>query len=140
MTLYNIRSDLVEIANAGHQPALLKIGEEFREYPSSSVPLAVTKHKDENVYKLENFNLNGGRIYCFTDGFSECMGENKQEIGIDGVKELIVKHQNSSLKKELEDATEEIRLKSLKTGTTERGIKENNDILDDDLTIIGIGK
>ena len=39
-----------------------------------------------------------------------------------------------------EDATEEIRLKSLKKGTTERGIKESNDILDDDLTIIGIGK
>ena len=68
------------------------------------------------------------------------MDDNKQEIGIDGVKELIVKHQNSSLKKELEDATEEIRLKSLKTGTTERGIMDNNNILDDDLTIIGIGK
>ncbi|MBD1136874.1 ammonium transporter [Pelagibacterales bacterium SAG-MED49] len=137
---YNLKSDLFEIANAGHQPALLKIGEEFREYPSSSVPLAVTKHKDENIYKLENFNLNGGRIYCFTDGFSECMDENKQEIGIDGVKNLILKHQNSSLKKELEDATEEIRLKSLKIDSVETGIKENNDILDDDLTIIGIGK
>ena len=104
------------------------------------MPLAVTKHKDENIYKLENFNLNGGRIYCFTDGFSECMDENKQEIGIDGVKNLILKHQNSSLKKELEDATEEIRLKSLKIDSVETGIKENNDILDDDLTIIGIGK
>ena len=104
------------------------------------MPLAVTKHKDENVYKLENFKLNGGRIYCFTDGFSECLDDNKQEIGINGVKELIIKHQNSSLKRELEDATEEIRLKSLKKGSVEKGIKENNDILDDDLTIIGIGK
>ena len=33
-----------------------------------------------------------------------------------------------------------IRLKTLKTGPKEKGIKENNDILDDDLTIIGIGK
>jgi Amt family ammonium transporter len=137
---YNLKTDLVEIANAGHQPALLKIGDNFKEFPSSSMPLAVTKHKDESVYKLESFNLNEGRIYCFTDGFSECMDDNKQEIGIDGVKNLLVKHQNSSLKKELEDATEEIRLKSLKKGTTERGIKENNDILDDDLTVIGIGK
>ena len=75
-----------------------------------------------------------------TDGFSECMDDKKQEIGIEGVKELLLKHENVSLKKELEDATEEIRLKSLKKGTIERGIKENNDILDDDLTIIGIGK
>jgi Amt family ammonium transporter len=137
---FNVKSDLVEIANAGHQPALLRNGKEFKEFPSSSVPLAITKHKDESVYKLESFNLNGGRIYCFTDGFSECMNEEKQEIGINGIKELIIKHQNSSLKKELEDATEEIRLKSLKKEISEKGIKENSDILDDDLTIIGIGK
>jgi Amt family ammonium transporter len=137
---YNLKSDLVEISNAGHQPALLRNGKEFKEFPSSSIPLAVTKHRDESVYKLESFNLNSGRIYCFTDGFSECMNENMKEIGIDGVKELITKHQNLSLKKELEGATEEIRLKSLKKDSNERGVKENNDILDDDLTIIGIGK
>ena len=136
---YNVKTDLVEIANAGHQPALLKNGKKFKEFTSSSMPLAVTKHKNESVYQLESFKLNGGRIYCFTDGFSECMDENKQEIGIEGVKDLILKHENSSLKKELENATEEIRLKTLKTGTLEKGIKENNDILDDDLTIIGIG-
>ncbi len=45
-----------------------------------------------------------------------------------------------SLKKELENATEEIRTKSLKKDLIEKGIKEDNDILDDDLTIIGIGK
>ena len=53
---------------------------------------------------------------------------------------MIVKHQNPSLKRELENSTEEIRLKSLKKESIEKGIKENNDILDDDLTIIGIGK
>ncbi len=55
------------------------------------MPLAVVKHKDESAYKLEKFSLNKGRIYCFTDGFSECMDENKKEIGIEGVKKLILK-------------------------------------------------
>ena len=137
---YNFKTDLVEISNAGHQPVLVRINKDFKEYASSSMPLAVIKHKDENVYKLEKFNLNKGRIYCFTDGFSECMDENKNEIGIEGVKKLILKHQNSSLEKELENATEEIRLKSLKKNSKEQGINENKDILDDDLTIIGIGK
>ena len=137
---YNLKTDLVEIANAGHQPTLLKVGKDFKEYPSSSMPLAVIKHKDESVYQLESFKLNGGRIYCFTDGFSECLDENKQEIGIDGVKELILKHTNSSLQKELTSATEEIRLKSLKKVIVEDGVKKDNDILDDDLTIIAIGK
>ena len=137
---YNLKTDLVEIANAGHQPTLLKVGKDFKEYPSSSMPLAVIKHKDESVYQLESFKLNGGRIYCFTDGFSECMDENKKEIGIDGVKKLILKHTNSSLQKELTSATEEIRLKSLKKEIVEDGVKKDNDILDDDLTIIAIGK
>ena len=137
---YNLKTDLVEVANAGHQPTLLKVGKDFKEYPSSSMPLAVIKHKDESVYQLESFKLNGGRIYCFTDGFSECLDENKQEIGIDGVKELILKHSNTSLQKELTSATEEIRLKSLKKEIVEDGVKKDNDILDDDLTIIAIGK
>ena len=60
-------------------------------------------------------------------------------MGIDGVKKLLLNHQNSSLQKELENSTEEIRVKSLKKDYKETGIKANNDILDDDLTIIGIG-
>ena len=89
---YNLKSDLVEIANAGHQPALLRNEKQFKEFSSSSIPLAVTRHKDESVYKLESFNLNGGRIYCFTDGFSECMNERKEEIGINGVKAVSYTH------------------------------------------------
>ena len=137
---YNLNTDIVEIANAGHQPALLLNGDEFVEYPSSSTPLAVVKQKNESVYKLNDFKLGKGRIYCFTDGFSECLDENKKEIGIKGVKELILKHKDPSLKKELENATEEIRIKSLKKDYKEKGVKENNDILDDDLTIVGVGK
>ena len=137
---YNLKTDEVEIANAGHQPAILRKGNNFKEFPSSSAPLAVIKQKNADAYKLETFKLDGGRVYCFTDGFSECLDENKEEIGIDGVKELIENHKNSSLKKELESATEEIRQKSLKKDYKEKGIKESSDILDDDLTIIGIGK
>ncbi len=137
---YNLKSDEVELSNAGHQPALFRTADKFIEYSSSSTPLAVTKQKNENVYTLEKFKLDGGRVYCFTDGFSECLDENQEEIGIDGVKELIKNHKNSSLKKELESATEEIRQKSLKKDYKEKGIEESSDILDDDLTIIGIGK
>ena len=137
---YNLKTDIVEISNAGHQPAILSKGDNFTEFPSSSTPLAVIKQKNSDAYKLETFKLDGGRVYCFTDGFSECLDDNKKEIGIEGVKKLIKNHKNSSLKTELQNATEEIRQKSLKKDYKEKGIKENSDILDDDLTIIGIGK
>ena len=137
---YNLKTDIVEMSNAGHQPAILSKGDNFTEFPSSSTPLAVIKQKNSDAYKLETFKLDGGRVYCFTDGFSECLDDNKKEIGIEGVKKLIKNHKNSSLKTELQNATEEIRQKSLKKDYKEKGIKENSDILDDDLTIIGIGK
>ena len=137
---YNLKTDIVEIANAGHQPALLLRGENFEEYPSSSTPLAVEKQKNENVYDLKNFKLDSGRIYCFTDGFSESVDDNNNQIGIKGVKNLILRHKHPNLKEELERATEEIQKMTLKKDYLEKGIKEQNDILDDDLTIIGIGK
>ena len=137
---YNLKTDEVELANAGHQPALVKTGDSFIEYPSSSTPLAVIKQKNENAYKLEKFKLNSSRVYCFTDGFSESLDENNNEIGIEGVKKLLQRHQNSKLKTELQKATEEIRQKSLKKEYKEKGVKEDQGILDDDLTIVGIGK
>ncbi len=137
---YNLKTDVVEIANAGHQPALLLRENNFEEYPSSSTPLAVEKKKNENVYDLRSFKLDSGRIYCFTDGFSESLNNNNNEIGVKGVKDLILRHKHPILKKELESATEEIRKLSLKKDYLEKGIKEKSDILDDDLTIIGIGK
>jgi len=137
---YNLKTDEVELANAGHQPALVKSGDNFIEYSSSSTPLGIINQKREDAYKLEKFKLNSSRVYCFTDGFSESLDENNNEIGIEGVKKLILKHQNSSLRKELENSTEEIKQKSLKKDYIEKGIRESNDILDDDLTIIGIGK
>ena len=39
----------------------------------------------------------------------------------------------------MKNQTEEIRIKSLKKNYKEAGIRANNYILDDDLTIIGIG-
>ncbi len=137
---YNLITDEVKLANAGHQPALLKKGDDFIEYPSSSTPLGIAKQKNENAYKLEKFKLNDSRVYCFTDGFSESLDENKNEIGIDGVKELLKRNQNSKLKIELEKVTEEIRQKSLKKEYKEKGLEEDKGILDDDLTILGIGK
>ena len=137
---YNLKTDIVEIANAGHQPALYRKEKHFREFSSETPPLGIVKQSNSNVYKLESFKLDNGRIYCFTDGFSECLDENNQELGINGVKELILKHENQVLKKELDNATEEIKQKSLKKDYLEKGVKDKNIILDDDLTIIGIGK
>ena len=136
---YNSKTDVVELSNAGHLPALFKNGNGFHEYESSSLPLGVKKADNSNVYKLESFQLGSGRLYCFTDGFSECRNEKGEEIGIDGVKQLITSFQNTSLKKELLKITKDVEKKSTKGQNFDESNNQAN-ILEDDLTIIGLGK
>ena len=135
---YNSQTDIVELSNAGHLPALFKNGKGFNEYESSSLPLGIKKADNSNEYKLESFKLDNGRLYCFTDGFSECRNDKGEEIGIAGVKDLINNYQNTSLKKELSKIIKDVESKSTKG----QNFDQNNDdnILEDDLTIIGLGK
>ena len=137
--LYNMKTDIVELSNAGHQPALYKKEINFKEYNSSSTPLGLVFKENASAYKLEKFKLDGGRIYCFTDGFSESKDDQNKEIGIDGVKKLISDNQNSSLKKELKMITNIVRQNSLKKNMNKKSINDLKDMLDDDLTIIGLG-
>ena len=48
---YNSTSDVVELSNAGHLPALFKNGNGFHEYESSSLPLGVKKANNKIYYR-----------------------------------------------------------------------------------------
>ena len=136
---YSSADDTLEISNAGHLPALFREKDQFKEYNSSAMPLGVKKADNSNEFKLEKFKLGDGRLYCFTDGFSECRNEKGDEIGIEGVKQLIRDNQNSSLKKELQKITKHVEKSSTKGANFDKNVSTEN-ILEDDLTIIGIGK
>ena len=136
---YSSTDDTLEISNAGHLPALFRDKDQFKEYNSSAMPLGVKKADNSNEFKLEKFKLGDGRLYCFTDGFSECRNEKGDEIGIEGVKQLIRDNQNSSLKKELQKIAKHVEKSSTKGANFDQNVSTEN-ILEDDLTIIGIGK
>ena len=71
--------------------------------------------------------------------FQKVSNEGK-EIGIEGVKKLINENENSSLQKELKMITNFVKRNSIKRGAKNITIKDKNNLLEDDLTIIGIGK
>ena len=48
---YNMKSDLVEIANAGHQPALLKIKKEFKEFKAKAHAKRTEKYNKFSLIK-----------------------------------------------------------------------------------------
>ena len=125
---YDLVSEEIRWVNAGHQPALIRTHDgKYSEYTSSSTPLGVIKHKDKSVYKLERTKLSSSRFYIFTDGLSESLDKNGDEIGVEGSIKIIENNFNADLKKQLKDVTSEV----IKVAG------EKN--LSDDLTLVGLG-
>ena len=125
---YDLVSEEIRWVNAGHQPALIRTHDgKYSEYISSSTPLGVIKHKDKSVYKLERTKLSSSRFYIFTDGLSESLDKNGDEIGVEGSIKIIENNFNNDLKKQLKDVTSEV----IKVAG------EKN--LSDDLTLVGLG-
>jgi len=126
---YDLISDELKWVNAGHQPALIRdLNGNFNEFESKSPPLGVIRQKNKSNYFINKEKLNGYRFYAFTDGLSESLNKNKEEIGIDGAKEIINNNNNSNLEIELNSIAKEILSNSGKNK------------LDDDLTVLAIGK
>ena len=84
--------------------------------------------KTKSNYSINKINLNSNRLYAFTDGLSERLDENNQEIGIEGSKKVINNNFSKNVNDELDNITKEI--------TDSSKIKK----LSDDLTIVVIGK
>ena len=95
---YDLVSEEIRWVNAGHQPALIRTQDgKYSEYISSSTPLGVIKHKDKSVYKLEKTKLSSSRFYVFTDGLSESLDKNGDEIGVEGSIKIIENNSNMKL-------------------------------------------
>ncbi len=126
---YDIISEEIKWVNAGHQPALIRDSKgNFEEFESMSPPLGVIFQNNKSVYQVDKKNIKGHRFYSFTDGLSESLNKNNEEIGIEGAKKIINNNFNSSLANELDNMSKEVLSYSHK------------DKLDDDLTILTIGK
>ncbi len=126
---YNLISDEIRWVNAGHQPALVRHNNgEYNKIESSAPPLGVIKQKDKSFYKTNKIKLNGSRFYAFTDGLSESINNDGEEIGIDGSINIIEKNYSQDTIKQLDDITKSVINTS------------KNQTLSDDLTLISIGK
>ncbi len=87
--IYDPEEGSVRLANAGHPPALLHLGEgRFEEISASAPPLGVLPgmEYEEVVRPLE------GALYLFSDGVTEARLPTGRELGLEGLCELILEH------------------------------------------------
>jgi Amt family ammonium transporter len=88
----------------------------------------VILQKDKSVYKVHKIKLENKRFFAFTDGLSESLNSEGEEIGIEGSLKIIEDNFNTDSGKQLSDISNMV----ISTAG------DNN--LSDDLTLISIGK
>ena len=126
---YNIKSDEIRWVNGGHQPAIIRsINGDYQQFESNSPPMGVIRQKDKSVYKVHKIKLENKRFFAFTDGLSESLNSEGEEIGIEGSLKIIEDNFNTDSGKQLSDISNVV--------ISTAGSKN----LSDDLTLISIGK
>ncbi len=125
---YDLISDEISWVNGGHQPVIIRslLGE-YQNFESDAPPMGVIPQKDKSIYKTHKLKLNGNKFYVFTDGLSESLDNEGNEIGIEGSIKIIEDNYTSDRKKHLSDITKKVI-----------EISESKK-LSDDLTLISIG-
>ncbi len=125
---YDLISDEISWVNGGHQPALIRNQQgNYQNFDSEAPPMGVISQKDKSIYKINKKVLNGDKFIVFTDGLSESLDEEGEEIGIDGSIKIIEDNYTKDSKNHLSYITKKI-INTSKTGK-----------LSDDLTLISIG-
>ncbi len=88
--LFDPSSGELTFANAGHQPPLYRNRQGgYRELEESSPPLGIMPGLD---CVRQCVQLDGGRLYVFTDGVTEGWAEAGEMLGLDGLKGLLDAH------------------------------------------------
>jgi len=124
--IYNPRTGVMKLANAGHEPPLLQTATgEFSDLPAEAPPLGIsTLLVDEDGYPEQEIDLKGGALYVFTDGVTEGYRADGSELEAEGVKALLTEHHSAPMKTRLAAIADVIY--------------RSGEALRDDLTLIGI--
>jgi len=101
----------IQFSNAGHQPPLLhKSNGDFEEIEASAPPLGILPG---TVFPVSSIPLNAGCLYLFTDGVTEAVDENENDLKVEGLIRLIQENAKVTASKRLADIVAEIRKPSV---------------------------
>ena len=97
---YQIADGRVCFANAGHQPPLLRQKDRsYETYPAMAPPLGILPSIQ---FIDEQIDLGGGEFYVFTDGLTEYHYTSGEQLGVEGLIQLIESLADAPLARRLE--------------------------------------
>ena len=90
--IFDPRSGIVRIANAGHEPALFFDPDgQCRSYEAEAPPLGITTVlADGDRYPESEFNIGQGSFYIFTDGVTEGYLSDGSELEVSGLTKILL--------------------------------------------------
>ena len=90
---YDPRTRSVRLANAGHLPALRRdrCGV-WQEYPALAPPLGIVRRAAGKRFEEQSFSLADSSLYLYTDGVTEARLPSGEQLGIEGLRALILRH------------------------------------------------
>lgn len=119
---YDPGTGLLRFANAGHEPPLWrKRDRSYQTFPAEAPPLGIVPDMEFWTTEIE---LDGGEFYIFSDGLTEFRYGDEEELGVDGLIQMV---------ESLADLPLAERLKALLGALDHEGWE-----LRDDLTVLAI--
>jgi sigma-B regulation protein RsbU (phosphoserine phosphatase) len=84
---YSPRDGHVRFANAGHEPPLMRCKDRtYKTFPADAPPLGILSNYD---VRGEEIDLAGGESYVFSDGLTEYRYAGGEQLGVDGLIQLV---------------------------------------------------
>ena len=85
--VFDPRTYALGLVNAGHPPPLMRTGaSEFVEIEASSLPLGIISG---TTYKSQTLSMQNASLYLYSDGVTEALDANGQELGLAGLRVLL---------------------------------------------------
>ncbi len=98
--IYDPAKGRVSFANAGHEPPLIRLPDRsYRSFPADAPPLGILPGL---AIQTTEANLERGEFYIFSDGLTEFRYDNQEDLGVDGLIQLIESKSNDPLRTRLE--------------------------------------
>ncbi len=98
--IYDPASGAVSFANAGHEPPLVRLPDRsYRSFPADAPPLGILA---DIATQTTHTNLERGELYIFSDGLTEFQYDGNEDLGVEGLKQLVEMNAREPLRQRLE--------------------------------------
>jgi sigma-B regulation protein RsbU (phosphoserine phosphatase) len=119
---YDPRRGRVRLANAGHEPPLLRAPEGgFAAFPAEAPPLGVLGDAEFPETLIE---LAGGVLYVFSDGLTEACAADGKPLGPEGVERLLERFATKPLRERIDEVAAMLGALGLRDDATLLGVSD----------------